>query len=183
MTKEEILSLIDAAAEKHVIPPALLRAQVQQESSFSPDAISECGAMGLLQLELATARELGLNCLDCKVGWTLRAYLSFARDAKDDRLDPYLNLDAGARYLRLEYYHFPEIVDPEERWKFALASYNAGRGHINNAVQLAKSLNAEWQQWNSAKIYLQGCDVQQVRDYVSKIWANYKSGDPVADRA
>ena len=174
MTKDEILSLIDAVALRQGIPASLLRAQVEQESCFDPQAISECGAVGLLQLEPSTARDLGLHVIPWNSGWSAKAYLSLARDAGDDRLDPFLNLAAGATYLRSQYDHFPEILELEERWKFALASYNAGRGHVNQAIEVAKQIKANYQNWSVVQIYLTGCDVIQVRNYVTRIWEGYK---------
>lgn len=185
MSEEEIVELINRAAAKHGIPPALLRAQVFQESSFRPEAVSDHGAMGLLQLMPATARELGLHAIDRNPGWTITAYLGFARDAKDERLDTEKNLDAGARYLRIQYDHFPEIPDPEEKWKFALASYNGGRGHVNHALRAARKAEfgdeplaarpGQWQTWEFTRKHLDGCDVVQIVTYVSMIWTRYKS--------
>jgi soluble lytic murein transglycosylase-like protein len=184
MNRIEIYKLIDAAAAKHGMPAILLAAQVDQESSYEIEAISDHGAMGLLQLMPATARELGLKALDNLPGWTSHAYLGFARDAKDERLDPEKNLDAGARYLRIQYDHFPEIPDPQERWKFALASYNGGRGHINNALRAARIAEfgleplaprpGKWQTWDFTRKFLAGCDVLQICGYVSSIWAGMK---------
>ena len=95
----------------------LIKCQVNQESSFNPRAVSSCGAIGLLQLLPATAEELGFT--------------------KDELYIPEKNLRAGITYLYRQYYRFPEIPNPVERVKFALASYNGGRGYINAALSLA----------------------------------------------
>ncbi len=58
---------------------------------------------------------------------------------KDELYIPEKNLRAGIAYLYRQYYRFPEIPDPVERVKFALASYNGGRGYINAALSLARS--------------------------------------------
>jgi soluble lytic murein transglycosylase-like protein len=75
---------------------------VAAESAYRAEAVSPKGALGLMQLMPATARELGA-----------------------DPTDPRQNLDAGARYLRgllIQYGHSPEL---------ALAAYNAGPGAVN----------------------------------------------------
>ncbi len=144
------------AAQKYGVPYLLLKAQVWQESRFDPHAVSSCGARGLLQLMPGTAREMRVDTHEIE--------------------DPEINLDAGANYLRIQYDHFPEITDPVERWKFALASYNGGRGHINVAYRVARlqyPKPGELEQWSFVSRFLAGCDEKQIRDYVEKIWAKW----------
>ncbi len=144
---------IGAAAERYAIPFALLKAQVAQESGFNPDAVSSCGARGLLQLMPGTDMEV---------------------DGDIDAFDPEGNLDNGAHYLRIQYSHFREIPDLNERWKFALAAYNGGRGHINRALRLARAADPEkWTTWEFARKYLDGCDIMQICGYVASIWRRF----------
>ncbi len=140
----------------------LIKCQVGQESSFNPRAVSSCGAIGLLQLLPATAEELG-----------------FTRDAL---YIPERNLRAGITYLYRQYYRFPEIPNPVERVKFALASYNGGRGYINAALSLARKSSGPWREWNYTKAFLAhpGCrvdgkrpDYGQIIGYVDRIWSSY----------
>lgn len=97
-----VAELLDNAARKYGLPPAFVRAVAAVESGYQTNAVSPKGAIGLMQLMPATARELGA---DPKV--------------------PEQNVDAGTRYLRdllLKYgnhaYH-------------ALAAYNAGPGAVD----------------------------------------------------
>lgn len=92
---------IEAAAAKHGIDPALLRALVRQESGFDPAARSAAGATGLTQLMPGTAASLGV-----------------------DPTDPVQALEGGARYLRQQLDRF----GGDER--LALAAYNAGPGAV-----------------------------------------------------
>lgn len=156
----------------------LIKAQVAQESSFDPNAESPCGALGLLQVMPATASQLfGLS--------------------KSDLLGPATNLDAGIRYLRIQYIRLPEIPSHDERLKFALASYNAGRGYINKALKLAYlaetgtpmpaghkgAAPGKWQTWNFTKAFFNHPDClvagkhpdwRQVTEYVDRIWPRYE---------
>ena len=93
--------LAAAVARRHGLDPALLRAVIQAESGWNPAARSPAGAMGLMQLMPATARELGVA----------------------DPFDPVQNLEAGARYLRQQFDRFGD-------WRLALAAYNAGPGAV-----------------------------------------------------
>jgi hypothetical protein len=140
----------------------LIKCQVRQESAFNPRAVSPCGAIGLMQIMPATGQSLGVS----------RAML----------FDPEENIQAGIIYLKRQYDRFPEITDPVERLKFALASYNGGRGYINRAIALAKKEDAPWQTWDGLKQYLgsDDCSVsgkhpdhRQIITYVDRIWADY----------
>ena len=141
----------------------IIKCQIAQESSFNPNAISPCGARGLLQLMPATAEELGV----------FKPHHLF---------NPKTNLSAGIEYLKIQFDHFEEIPNDDERVKFALASYNGGRGYINKALSIAKKEKTFWMFWEPASKYLQYEDCQvngkhpdhkQITDYVKRIWDNY----------
>ncbi len=111
----------------------LLAAQVAQESRFDPNARSWVGAQGLLQLMPRTARELGVR----------------------DPVDPAENIAGGARYLAwLTGLWERDIDDPEERLKFILASYNAGRGHVLDARRLAEKHGDDPDDWDDVAYWL-----------------------------
>jgi soluble lytic murein transglycosylase-like protein len=94
--------LIQEAADKYDMDPALIRAVMQTESAFHPYAVSRAGAEGLMQLMPALADEMGVV----------------------DSFDPRENIMGGARYLkRLLDYHKGDL-------DLALASYNAGPGNV-----------------------------------------------------
>lgn len=96
-----LADLVDNAARKYGLPPAFVRAVVAVESGYHPDAVSPKGAIGLMQLMPATARELGA---DPKI--------------------PEQNVDAGTRYLR------DLLLKYDNHAYHALAAYNAGPGAV-----------------------------------------------------
>jgi soluble lytic murein transglycosylase-like protein len=95
-------SKIEDHARQQGVSPALLKALVQTESGFNPQAVSKVGAMGLTQLMPNTAHSLGV----------------------DDPFNIDQNLAGGAKYMKglLNQYHSVPV---------ALGAYNAGPGAVN----------------------------------------------------
>ena len=60
MTVDEINSLAESMAKKQGVSPSLVKAVIQNESGYDPDAVSPKGAMGLMQLMPQTAETLGV---------------------------------------------------------------------------------------------------------------------------
>jgi soluble lytic murein transglycosylase-like protein len=99
----DIDTLVDTAAQKHSLKPALLRAVIKQESGFLPCAVSVKGAQGLMQLMPDTAAQFQVS----------------------DPLDPKQNVDAGAAYLK-------QLLDKYKGdLSLALGAYNAGANNVD----------------------------------------------------
>ncbi len=96
---------IRLAAGKYRLPEGLLLAVMAVESNYDHRALSEKGAMGLMQLMPGTAREMYV----------------------DDAWDPAQNIEGGARYLRILANQY--AGDPVQ----ALAAYNAGPDAVRRA--------------------------------------------------
>lgn len=96
-------SYIREFSSKYGINPNLILAQMSQESSFKPGAVSNKGATGLMQLMPGTFARMN-------VGTDIR--------------DPRQNIEAGVKYMRFLLNMFGGNVD------LALAGYNAGEGAV-----------------------------------------------------
>jgi hypothetical protein len=94
--------IIDKVATKHQVDPKLVRALIQVESAYQPRARSPKGAMGLMQLMPATARQYSVD----------RPY------------EVESNIEGGIRYLRTLLDRFPSQLP------LALAAYNAGEAAV-----------------------------------------------------
>lgn len=98
-------STVSAAAASAGVPQAIAFAQVQQESSWNPNAYNATsGATGLFQLEPATAAQLGVTNLT----------------------DPVQNAQGGTTYLAQLYNQFGD-------WATALAAFDWGMGNVQKA--------------------------------------------------
>ena len=95
--KEKILEAIRSSSMRNGMDHRLVQAVVQVESNFQTHAVSSAGAQGIMQIMPQTQKDLGL----------------------DSPFDYRLNIEAGVRYLRMQYDRF-------KRMDLALAAYNAG---------------------------------------------------------
>ena len=105
MPKPQLFEMIDQAAERQGVDPALIREVARQESAFRPCAVSSKGAEGLMQLMPATQAQFAVT----------------------DPFDPGQSLDAGTKLLKqlLDRYHGDLPL--------ALSAYNAGAGRVDKA--------------------------------------------------
>ncbi|MCC7369075.1 MAG: lytic transglycosylase domain-containing protein [Chloroflexi bacterium] len=96
-------AMVDQAAQKYGVDPALIAAVMKTESNFNPDAVSRAGARGLMQLMPGTARGLGVT----------------------DPSDPLQAVMGGAKLLG-------QLLDKYKgNTELALAAYNAGSGAVD----------------------------------------------------
>jgi len=100
--KKKYTPIISAAAEKHGLDPGLVHAVIHAESAYDAKATSSAGAVGLMQLMPATARQYGAT----------------------NRKDPRQNIFAGTRYLK----YLLGLFD--DNLKLSIAAYNAGENTV-----------------------------------------------------
>lgn len=110
----------------------LIAAIGYQESHWDPDAVSPTGVRGLMMLTLNTARQLGVK----------------------NRRDPQQSIFGGARYYAMVRAKIPKrIPDPDRTW-LALAAYNVGYGHVEDARVLAQMHRRNPDSWQDVRAFL-----------------------------
>lgn len=107
----------------------MLAAQAYEESHWDPDATGPGGARGIMMLTLPTARAVHAS----------------------SRLSPEQSIMGGAKYMRHIEQELPAAVKPPDRHYLALAAYNIGYDHLEDAMQLAKRLGGDPYLWNDVE--------------------------------
>ena len=120
-----LLPVFQEVAAVHGLDWRLLAAMGYQESHWDPEAASVTGVRGIMMLTKRTATQLGVT----------------------DRLDPEQSIEGGARYFLQMHKRIPaRISEPDRTW-MALAAYNMGWGHLEDARVLAQKQGGDPDRW------------------------------------
>jgi membrane-bound lytic murein transglycosylase F len=125
-----VISRFDDAIRKYTAGSKwdwrLIASIIYQESRFNPAVESISGAYGLMQIMPVTARKLGI----------------------DIKSSPESNIKAGVKYLNSLLAIFDrKVPDEKEKINFVLAAYNAGLGHVLDAMKLAEKNGKDPGKW------------------------------------
>jgi len=117
------------AAAEYGLDWRLLAAVGYQESHWDPEAVSPTGVRGIMMLTQAAATDLDIG----------------------DRLDPEESIRGGADYLSRMIQRIPERVPQPDRTWLALAAYNVGLGHLEDARILTQMNKGDYDKWIDVK--------------------------------
>ncbi len=121
--------LLQDAATKNDLDWQLLAALSYQESHWNPKAKSPTGVRGFMMLTRATAKFVGIK----------------------NRLDAEQSIRGGARYFKSIYDRIPaRIADPDRTW-LAMAAYNVGLGHLEDARVLTAQNGGDPDKWTDVR--------------------------------
>ncbi len=121
----KLQALFEHAGKETGFDWRLLAAIAYQESGWDREATSPTGVRGIMMLTQVTAGEMGV----------------------ENRLDPEQSILGGARYLEWVKTRIPERISEPDRTWFALAAYNVGRGHLEDARILTESQGGNPDKW------------------------------------
>lgn len=149
----------------------LLAAMVYVESQFNPEAESQVGAYGLMQIIPETANIFNVT----------------------DYFNPDSNIYVGVRYLQhLEGIFNQYPISPQEKLKFTIASYNVGPGHVMDAMRLTEKYQKNPYKWDdNVAYYLRNkskpefyqdplckngyCNGEQTYNYIHRVLETYNN--------
>lgn len=145
----------ESAASLTDLDWALLAAIGYQESHWRAKAKSPTGVRGLMMLTRVTAKEMGIS----------------------NRLDALQSIEGGAKYFRKTKDRIPDrIAEPDRTW-LALAAYNVGLGHLEDARIITEKLGKNPDKWIDVKDSL---PLLQQRKWYSQTRYGYARGyEPV----
>ncbi|MER2095881.1 MAG: membrane-bound lytic murein transglycosylase MltF [Pseudomonas qingdaonensis] len=143
------------SAKKEQVDWRLLAAIGYQESMWQAEVTSKTGVRGLMMLTQRTAQAMGVS----------------------NRLDPRQSIEGGAKYfMHVKKELDDDIEEPDRTW-FALAAYNVGSGHLDDARKLAKREGLNPNKWLDVKKMLPRLSQKQ---WYSKTRYGYaRGGEPV----
>ena len=123
-TVTDIAGSIHAASVRYNLPPEMILAVIRIESAFDINALSNKGAVGLMQLLPSTAQEIAH---DLRMEWSGEQLLR----------NPQANIEMGAYYLTKMIAQFNDL-------SVALAAYNSGPGRIAELNQMKADLPMDY---------------------------------------
>lgn len=143
------------AAKANQVDWRLLAAMGYQESLWQPSATSKTGVRGLMMLTLRTAQAMGVS----------------------DRLNPKQSIEGGAKYIMHVKEQLSESIPEPDRTWFALAAYNIGGGHLEDARKLTEAEGLNPNKWLDVQKILPRLSQKQ---WYSKTRYGYaRGGEPV----
>lgn len=120
------------AAKEHHLDWRMLAAIGYQESLWNPKAVSPTGVRGLMMLTQKTASDMGIK----------------------NRLDPKGSIDGGAKYFALTHKRMPKSIKEPDRTWMALAAYNVGFYHLEDARIITEKRGLDPNKWIDVKTSL-----------------------------
>ena len=122
-------NFFEKAGEIQDVDWRLIAAMGYQESHWNPDAVSPTGVRGIMMLTLKTAKELNIK----------------------NRLDPESSISGGAMYFKQSRERMDEeITEPDRTW-MAMAAYNVGYSHLQDARIITRKLKKNPNLWIDVK--------------------------------
>ncbi|UCE88185.1 MAG: membrane-bound lytic murein transglycosylase MltF, partial [Pseudomonadota bacterium] len=144
--------LFERAASDNNLDWRLLAAVAYQESHWNRHAVSPTGVRGIMMLTQATAAHVGIQ----------------------KRTDPEQSITGGAHYLRKLLDKVPAHIPEPDRTFFALAAYNVGYGHLEDAREITKQRGGDADKWTDVK---ENLPLLRLRKWYSKTRHGYARGN------
>ena len=144
---KEYSEYIEKYAKEYNIDSLWIYSIIKAESNFKINAKSNSNAIGLMQIMLSTAKEIGSE-------------INFEEDITEEKLfEPEINIQIGTAYFKI-------LLDKYNNYNLALIAYNAGMGNLDKWLEQG-IIDAKGEN-------LEAIPFQETKNYVKKILQNYK---------
>lgn len=139
-------------SDEHNVDWRLMASMGYQESHWRARAVSPTGVRGLMMLTRPTAKEMGIK----------------------NRLDPEASIKGGVAYFAKIKARIPDqILEPDRTW-LAMAAYNVGYGHLEDARILTEKAGKDPNKWVDVKNFL---PLLQKKKYYKQTRYGYARGN------
>jgi membrane-bound lytic murein transglycosylase F len=125
-------TVLEAVSEGEILYTVADALLADIHAAYFPVRKSWMGAQGLFQIMPGTAKGLGIS----------------------DPADPEQSIRGGLKYMQQLHEHYQDVADPIERYRFALAAYNTGFGHVDDARRLCKAAGKDHRRWREVAAFL-----------------------------
>ena len=144
---KEYSEYVEKYAKEYEIDPLWIYSIVKAESNYKINAKSKSNAIGLMQIMLSTAKEIGSE-------------INFEEDITEEKLyEPETNIQIGTAYYKI-------LLEKYNNINLALIAYNAGMGNLDKWLEQG-IIDPQGEN-------LENIPYAETKNYVKKILQNYK---------
>lgn len=146
MYPKKYSELVEKYATEYELDPLLVYSIIKAESNFKEEAKSNSNAIGLMQIMLETAKEIGQK-------------IDIEEITEEKLLEPDTNINIGTKYFKI-------LLEKYNNEKLAIIAYNAGMGNLDTWLKQG-IIDPEGNN-------LENIPFPETKNYVKKILQNYK---------
>lgn len=143
---KKYIEYVEKYSQEYELDSLLVYSIIKAESNFNENATSNSNAIGLMQVMLSTAQEIGDK-------------LSMQEITEEELYNPEVNIQIGITYLKI-------LLEKYENYNLAIIAYNAGMGNVDKWLEEG-IINKNGEN-------IEDIPFPETKNYVKKIKQNYK---------
>lgn len=143
---KKYIEYVEKYSQEYGLDSLLVYSIIKAESNFNENATSNSNAIGLMQVMLSTAQEIGVK-------------LAIQEITEEELYNPEVNIQIGITYLKI-------LLEKYENYNLAIIAYNAGMGNVDKWLEEG-IINENGEN-------IENIPFPETKNYVKKIKQNYK---------
>lgn len=144
--QKKYIEYVEKYSQEYGLDSLLVYSIIKAESNFNENATSNSNAIGLMQVMLSTAQEIGVK-------------LAIQEITEEELYNPEVNIQIGITYLKI-------LLEKYENYNLAIIAYNAGMGNVDKWLEEG-IINENGEN-------IENIPFPETKNYVKKIKQNYK---------